>query len=537
MKKAKLEKGITLIALIITIVVLLILAVVTIGAIQESKIITHAQNASDSYTIAQEKERIGLALSEWNIEDAIPGNNPVFKNVITNELQGQNVSITGEDNGPLTVTFNKTENSYTVTKEGEITPITKGITLSSTSLSIAPGKTAQLTATLTGITGNVTWTSADTNVVTVTTSEDTLTATLTVADGATLGTTVEITATCGEYSAKCTITVEEASNIDELEKYILGEDEEGRDLFGILDAEKFIFQQDPLDSESTVHEKVKLAYMKENEEYTFYIRYNRDVYKFDYSVNIINGDDDDEDNDEYECKTVKDSLTLVNTPTGNLGKYVTYANNTWIVLKDDANGVELISANGLGELKFEQSDFNAGRTNYNKAVETIVNKCKAETGLTSNIRSVGGPATEESLSDTNTVDFSTLETFTPSVDDSQFSQYEGATNGLRKGDTNYEVDYALMESLGILATDTPADYWLASRFVGEGFYSVSFRVRYVNCSSSLDGHLLCYVDDYADTYPYSRADARAVRPVVSLESGILDGKTETGLRDNPIVLD
>ena len=264
MKKAKLEKGITLIALIITIVVLLILAVVTIGAIQESKIITHAQNASDSYTIAQEKERIGLALSEWNIEDAIPGNNPVFKNVITNELQGQNVSITGEDNGPLTVTFNKTENSYTVTKEGEITPITKGITLSSTSLSIAPGTTAQLTATLTGITGNVTWTSADTNVVTVTTSEDTLTATLTVADGATLGTTVEITATCGEYSAKCTITVEEASNIDELEKYILGEDEEGRDLFGILDAEKFIFQQDPLDSDSTVHEKVKLAYMKEN---------------------------------------------------------------------------------------------------------------------------------------------------------------------------------------------------------------------------------------------------------------------------------
>ena len=536
MRRTKMQKGITLIALIITIVVLLILAVVTIGAIQESKIITHAQNASDSYTIAQEKERIGLALSEWNIEDAIPGNNPVFKNVITNELQGQNVSITGEDNGPLTVTFNKTENSYTVTKEGEITPTTKGITLSSTSLSIAPGKTAQLTATLTGITGNVTWTSADTNVVTVTTSEDTLTATLTVADGATLGTTVEITATCGEYSAKCTITVEEASNIDELEKYILGEDEEGRDLFGILDAEKFIFQQDPLDSESTVHEKVKLAYMKENEEYTFYIRYNRDVYKFDYSVNIINGDDDDEDNDEYECKTVKDSLTLVNTPTGNLGKYVTYANNTWIVLKDDANGVELISANGLGELTFEALNFNAGRTNYNKAVETIVNKCKAETGLTSNIRSVGGPATEESLSDTNTVDFSALETFTPTVDDSQFAQYEGATNGLRKGDTNYEVDYALMESLGILATDTPADYWLASRFAYEDSYYVFFRVRCVDYDSTLDSSLLCSVISNASTDSYS-TDTRAVRPVVSLESGILDGKTETGLRDNPIVLD
>ena len=67
MKKTKLEKGITLIALIITIVILLILAVVTIGSVKDSKVIEHASNASSEYTIAKEKEKIELAYSEYKI--------------------------------------------------------------------------------------------------------------------------------------------------------------------------------------------------------------------------------------------------------------------------------------------------------------------------------------------------------------------------------------------------------------------------------------------------------------------------------------
>ena len=56
MKNVKLEKGITLIALIITIVVLLILAVVTIGTIKDSNIVEYAQNASSEYNKGKEKE-------------------------------------------------------------------------------------------------------------------------------------------------------------------------------------------------------------------------------------------------------------------------------------------------------------------------------------------------------------------------------------------------------------------------------------------------------------------------------------------------
>lgn len=64
MKKTKMEKGITLIALIITIVVLLILAVVTIGAIRESSIITHAQNAKDSWNKGSTQEELNLKVAE-----------------------------------------------------------------------------------------------------------------------------------------------------------------------------------------------------------------------------------------------------------------------------------------------------------------------------------------------------------------------------------------------------------------------------------------------------------------------------------------
>ena len=57
MKKSKTQKGITLIALIITIVVLLILAAVTINAIQGDGILQYAKNAADEYTAKADEEQ------------------------------------------------------------------------------------------------------------------------------------------------------------------------------------------------------------------------------------------------------------------------------------------------------------------------------------------------------------------------------------------------------------------------------------------------------------------------------------------------
>ena len=71
MNKVKFEKGITLIALIITIIILLILAVVTIGSIKDSNIITYAQNASRDYNTEKDKEESTILSYEQLIDDSI----------------------------------------------------------------------------------------------------------------------------------------------------------------------------------------------------------------------------------------------------------------------------------------------------------------------------------------------------------------------------------------------------------------------------------------------------------------------------------
>jgi len=55
------QKGITLVALIITIIVLLILAVVTIAAVSNDGIINYAKNAQQDYNKAQTDENTALA--------------------------------------------------------------------------------------------------------------------------------------------------------------------------------------------------------------------------------------------------------------------------------------------------------------------------------------------------------------------------------------------------------------------------------------------------------------------------------------------
>ena len=67
----KTQNGITLIALIITIVVLLILAVVTIGAVRDSNIVGYAQNAATMYELSQDNEVGLLGSYETEIKKAL----------------------------------------------------------------------------------------------------------------------------------------------------------------------------------------------------------------------------------------------------------------------------------------------------------------------------------------------------------------------------------------------------------------------------------------------------------------------------------
>jgi len=73
-QNTKTQKGITLVALVITIIVLLILAAVAIGAIQNKGIIKYAQNASADYETAEKQEQSVLASLLDKIKEKVPGN-------------------------------------------------------------------------------------------------------------------------------------------------------------------------------------------------------------------------------------------------------------------------------------------------------------------------------------------------------------------------------------------------------------------------------------------------------------------------------
>ncbi len=130
-ERVKNKNGITLIALVITIIVLLILAGVTIATLAgENGILTRASEASEQTTIGQEKEQIELAYSSVL-------SNKLGDGVTSGELQDELDKIVGDEKTSVTggsilkVTFTDTNNVYTISsnqgieeyKKAEVTPV------------------------------------------------------------------------------------------------------------------------------------------------------------------------------------------------------------------------------------------------------------------------------------------------------------------------------------------------------------------------------------------------------------------------------
>ena len=121
----KSSKGITLIALVITIIVLLILAGVSIAMLTgDNGILTQASEAKDENIKGQEKEQIRLAMQSKKMEKITDN---VERTVTAEELQNQliadgakNVTVEAGENGNLVVKYADSKNEYTVNQNGEI---------------------------------------------------------------------------------------------------------------------------------------------------------------------------------------------------------------------------------------------------------------------------------------------------------------------------------------------------------------------------------------------------------------------------------
>ena len=115
------EQGITLIALVITIIVLLILAGVSIAMLTGNNgILTQAQNASEQTGIGEEKEQIALAYNGAVLDKVDEGGDVTDTDLDTQfGLNGTNADAEG--NSPIMVTFTDTNRVYMIDENGNIT--------------------------------------------------------------------------------------------------------------------------------------------------------------------------------------------------------------------------------------------------------------------------------------------------------------------------------------------------------------------------------------------------------------------------------
>ena len=117
-KKLKNKQGITLIALVITIIVLLILAGVSIAMLTgENGILSQAQNAREKTNKATEEEKIqmavlGSSLTDKGYSDILDETS--FKQELANQFESQELDVVANGDGSFIVTVEDTKRKYYV---------------------------------------------------------------------------------------------------------------------------------------------------------------------------------------------------------------------------------------------------------------------------------------------------------------------------------------------------------------------------------------------------------------------------------------
>ena len=232
--------GITLIALIITIIVLLILAGITINALTGSDSAPAKANeaeqkndigsakdqiavsAINAKTTAYETAYVGNSVSAGNaattigqavIDAVLPFNGTSTGKASIEVTQAETNSVKGD--ATITITTRDFEVIGTITINdgiltwGEVEPNIPGVFLDKTEATLNPNGTLTLTARKKNVSENITWTiTGDSTITKTEDSGDNLKVTIKVAPGASNGDNAIIKASAGGYEATCEITVE-----------------------------------------------------------------------------------------------------------------------------------------------------------------------------------------------------------------------------------------------------------------------------------------------------------------------------------------
>ena len=207
MKKSNFKRnnGITLVALVITIILLLILAGITISSLTSSGLFKAAQNARTTTDESTILEKIKLSLMNSRFGEGKYGE--IDLGLLEDELVRQGIEsseITKGEGGNLPWKITHDGFTFEVKEDGTIEKV-NGISLNKTVLKLMKGANETLVATKTeGLTGDVEWSSSNTSVATV----DNAGKVTVVGESGSADITASISGT--GYSTKCTVTVAKA---------------------------------------------------------------------------------------------------------------------------------------------------------------------------------------------------------------------------------------------------------------------------------------------------------------------------------------
>ena len=194
--KKKNERGITLIVLVITIIVTLILAGVTISGLNgENGIITKSKEAKIKAEKSRTIEKINLVILTVMTE----GDGDIDTGKLREELEKEGLTVKTEGNNlPWDVSDGKY--IYRINEDYTVEEV-EGINLSKKEIKLISGENETITATLTeGTTGKITWESSAPDIVKVENGKITA-----VGESGTATITAKVEGT--EYKATCTVKI------------------------------------------------------------------------------------------------------------------------------------------------------------------------------------------------------------------------------------------------------------------------------------------------------------------------------------------
>ena len=221
----------------------------------------------------------------------------------------------------------------------------------------------------------------------------------------------------------------------------------------------------------------------------------------------------------YDAGEKGENVQLVSANTYEVENVYLGPNDNWIDWTDSA---VIAAANIFEDTQSGQSvltDLEKTIYSYNNAITTLNAKCRSIVGNTNSdildVRCIGSNPSNKN-SENSTLYTSTFLQNNPT---SNSTYSPGAFNGIGKGeDYNIAEDYIRLICIGAAASENSKYYWLASRHVYENSSDVTFSVRIVSSAGSRGSYSIWYVTSSSANGNYYNY---GVRPVVSISPEVL----------------